>query len=70
MTVAAVREDYAYDLTLDAGFGQAQRVWQLWADPRQLERAWSGWPTAARHRRRRRLTPEDSRVGVAVAIQP
>ena len=46
MTVKAVRKD-ADNLTmaLDAEFdAPPERVWQLWADPRQLERWW-GPPT-------------------------
>ena len=46
MTVTAVRKDVnALTLTLDAEFDASpDRVWQLWADPRQLERWW-GPPT-------------------------
>ncbi len=46
MTVIAVRKDpEALSMTLDAEFDAApERVWQLWADPRQLERWW-GPPT-------------------------
>ncbi|MEX0629307.1 MAG: SRPBCC domain-containing protein [Chloroflexota bacterium] len=46
MTVTAVRKDTdALTMTLDAEFdAPADRVWQLWADPRQLERWW-GPPT-------------------------
>jgi uncharacterized protein YndB with AHSA1/START domain len=46
MTVTAVRKDpEALSLTLDAEFDATpERVWQLWADPRQLERWW-GPPT-------------------------
>jgi uncharacterized protein YndB with AHSA1/START domain len=46
MTVTAVRKDpAARTLVLEAEFdASAQRVWQLWADPRQLERWW-GPPT-------------------------
>ena len=42
MTVTAVRKDpEALTMTLDAEFDAApDRVWQLWADPRQLERWW------------------------------
>ena len=42
MTVTAVRKDpQALTMTLDAEFdASADRVWQLWADPRQLERWW------------------------------
>ncbi len=46
MTVTAVRKDpQALSLALDAEFDTSpERVWQLWADPRQLERWW-GPPT-------------------------
>jgi uncharacterized protein YndB with AHSA1/START domain/pimeloyl-ACP methyl ester carboxylesterase len=46
MTVAGVRKDpQALTLTVDAEFdAPPERVWQLWADPRQLERWW-GPPT-------------------------
>ena len=46
MTVTAVRKDLpALTLTVEAEFdASAHRVWQLWADPRQLERWW-GPPT-------------------------
>ena len=46
MTVTAVRKDpQRLTLTVEAEFGaSADRVWQLWADPRQLERWW-GPPT-------------------------
>jgi uncharacterized protein YndB with AHSA1/START domain len=46
MTVTAIRKDpAARTMTLDAEFdASAERVWQLWADPRQLERWW-GPPT-------------------------
>ena len=46
MTVTAVRKDpEALTMTLDAEFDATpDRVWQLWADPRQLERWW-GPPT-------------------------
>ena len=46
MTVIAVRKDpEALTMTLDAAFDVSpERVWQLWADPRQLERWW-GPPT-------------------------
>ena len=46
MTVTAVRKDPGnLSLTLDAEFDASpERVWQLWADPRQLERWW-GPPT-------------------------
>jgi uncharacterized protein YndB with AHSA1/START domain/pimeloyl-ACP methyl ester carboxylesterase len=46
MTVTAVRKDpQALTMTIDAEFdAPPERVWQLWADPRQLERWW-GPPT-------------------------
>lgn len=46
MTVTALRKDpEALTLTVDAEFDATpERVWQLWADPRQLERWW-GPPT-------------------------
>jgi uncharacterized protein YndB with AHSA1/START domain len=46
MTVTAVRKDIdALTMTIDAEFeASPERVWQLWADPRQLERWW-GPPT-------------------------
>jgi uncharacterized protein YndB with AHSA1/START domain len=46
MTVTAVREDpEKLTMTLDAAFdAPPERVWQVWADPRQLERWW-GPPT-------------------------
>jgi uncharacterized protein YndB with AHSA1/START domain len=46
MTVTAVRKDpRALTMTLEAEFdASAERVWQLWADPRQLEQWW-GPPT-------------------------
>jgi len=46
MTVTAVQKDpSALTMTLDAEFdAPPERVWQLWADPRQLERWW-GPPT-------------------------
>ena len=42
MTVTAVRKDpEALTMTVDAEFeAPPERVWQLWADPRQLERWW------------------------------
>jgi uncharacterized protein YndB with AHSA1/START domain len=42
MTVTAVRKDpERLTLTIEAEFdASAERVWQLWADPRQLERWW------------------------------
>ena len=46
MTVTAVRKDpEALTMTLEAEFDASpERIWQLWADPRQLERWW-GPPT-------------------------
>jgi uncharacterized protein YndB with AHSA1/START domain len=46
MTVTAVRKDpQSRTMTLEAEFDASpERVWQLWADPRQLERWW-GPPT-------------------------
>jgi uncharacterized protein YndB with AHSA1/START domain len=46
MTVTAVRKDaQALTMTVEAEFDASpERVWQLWADPRQLERWW-GPPT-------------------------
>jgi uncharacterized protein YndB with AHSA1/START domain len=46
MTVTAVHKDTeAHTMTLTAEFeATPERVWQLWADPRQLERWW-GPPT-------------------------
>jgi uncharacterized protein YndB with AHSA1/START domain len=46
MTVTAVHKDpKALTMTIDAEFDATpERVWQLWADPRQLERWW-GPPT-------------------------
>jgi uncharacterized protein YndB with AHSA1/START domain len=48
MTVTAVHKDpSARTMTLTAEFdASAERVWQLWADPRQLERWWGPptWP--------------------------
>ena len=46
MTVTAVQKDpQALTMTITAEFdASAERVWQLWADPRQLERWW-GPPT-------------------------
>ncbi len=46
MTVTAVRKDPdSLTMTVDAEFdAPPERVWQLWADPRQLERWW-GPPT-------------------------
>jgi len=59
MTVTAVRKDpAALTMTLDAEFDASpDRVWQLWADPRQLERWW-GPPTYPAT-----VTAHDLRVG-------
>ena len=59
MTVTAVRKDPAQrTLTLEADFeATPERVWQLWADPRQLERWW-GPPTYPAT-----VTSHDLRVG-------
>lgn len=58
MTVTAVRKDpAAHTMTLEAEFdASAQRVWQLWADPRQLERWW-GPPTYPATFTKHDLTP-------------
>ena len=58
MTVTAVRKDPdALTLTVDAEFdASADRVWQLWADPRQLERWW-GPPTYPATFTKHDLTP-------------
>jgi uncharacterized protein YndB with AHSA1/START domain len=42
MTVTAIHKDpHALSMTLDAEFDASpERVWQLWSDPRQLERWW------------------------------
>jgi uncharacterized protein YndB with AHSA1/START domain len=42
MTVTAVRKDpRSRTMTLEAEFDASpERIWQLWADPRQLERWW------------------------------
>jgi uncharacterized protein YndB with AHSA1/START domain len=59
MTVTAVRKDpESLTMTLDAEFDATpERVWQLWADPRQLERWWGppGYPAT--------FTAHDFRVG-------
>jgi uncharacterized protein YndB with AHSA1/START domain len=59
MTVTAVHKNpEALTMTLDAEFdATAERVWQLWADPRQLERWW-GPPTYPAT-----VTSHDFRVG-------
>ena len=46
MTVTAVRKDpHKLTLTVEAEFdASVERIWQLWADPRELERWW-GPPT-------------------------
>ena len=59
MTVTAVRTDpQTLSMTLEAEFDASpDRVWQLWADPRQLERWWGppGYPAT--------FTAHDFRVG-------
>jgi uncharacterized protein YndB with AHSA1/START domain len=59
VTVTAVQKDPgALTLTLTAEFNASpERVWQLWADPRQLERWWGppGYPAT--------FTAHDFRVG-------
>lgn len=49
MTITSVRTDpQALTLTIEAEFdAPPERVWQLWADPRQLERWWGppGYPS-------------------------
>ena len=47
MTVTAVRKDpKTLTMAIDAEFDASpERVWQLWADPRQLERWWGRRPT-------------------------
>ncbi|MGZ5383201.1 MAG: SRPBCC family protein [Acidimicrobiia bacterium] len=59
MTVIAIRNDpAARTMILEAEFdAPAERVWQLWADPRQLERWW-GPPTYPAT-----VTSHDMRVG-------
>jgi uncharacterized protein YndB with AHSA1/START domain len=59
MTVTAVTKDpKALTMTVVAEFGATpERVWQLWADPRQLERWW-GPPTYPAT-----VTAHDLRVG-------
>ena len=58
MTVTAVRKDpAARTMIVDAEFdAPADRVWQLWADPRQLERWW-GPPTYPATFTKHDLTP-------------
>ena len=58
MTVTAVRNDpQALTMTLEAEFDASpERVWQLWADPRQLERWW-GPPTYPATFTKHDLTP-------------
>jgi uncharacterized protein YndB with AHSA1/START domain len=59
MTVTAIRKDpERLSLTIDAEFeAPPDRVWQLWADPRQLERWWGppAYPAT--------FTAHDFRVG-------
>jgi uncharacterized protein YndB with AHSA1/START domain len=49
MTVTAVRKDpHSRTITLEAEFDASpERVWQLWSDPRQLERWWGPPPYPA-----------------------
>jgi uncharacterized protein YndB with AHSA1/START domain len=58
MTVTAVRKDpQTLSMTLTAEFDATpERVWQLWADPRQLERWW-GPPTYPATFTKHDLTP-------------
>ncbi|HEX5828865.1 MAG TPA: SRPBCC domain-containing protein [Candidatus Limnocylindrales bacterium] len=58
MTVTAVHKDpSALTMTLTAEFDATpERVWELWADPRQLERWW-GPPTYPSTFTRHELTP-------------
>ena len=58
MTVIAVRKDpRRLTLTIEAEFdAAAERVWQLWAEPRQLERWW-GPPTYSATVTRHELAP-------------
>ena len=58
MTVTAVHKDLdTLSMTLDAEFDASpERVWQLWADPRQLERWW-GPPTYPATFTKHDLTP-------------
>jgi uncharacterized protein YndB with AHSA1/START domain len=58
MTVTAVRKDpQTLTMTVEAEFNASpERVWQLWADPRQLERWW-GPPTYPATFTKHDLTP-------------
>jgi uncharacterized protein YndB with AHSA1/START domain len=58
MTVTAVHKDAdSLTMTIDAEFeASPERVWQLWADPRQLERWW-GPPTYPATFTKHELTP-------------
>ena len=58
MTVTAVRKDpQRLTLTIEAEFdASVERIWQLWADPRQLERWW-GPPTYPATFTKHDLTP-------------
>ncbi len=58
MTVTAVRKDpQTLTMTLEAEFDASpERVWQLWSDPRQLERWW-GPPTYPATFTRHELAP-------------
>jgi|RhiMetdeSRZDD1v2_1073273.scaffolds.fasta_scaffold942365_2 uncharacterized protein YndB with AHSA1/START domain len=68
MTVTAVRKDpERLTLTIEAEFeASAERVWQLWADPRQLERWW-GPPTYPATFTKHDLTP-GSRVAYQMTV--
>src|SRR5215471_5070449 len=61
MTVTAVRKDpQTLTMTLEAEFNASpERVWELWADPRQLERWW-GPPTYPATFEEHDLTPGGS----------
>ena len=58
MTVTAIDKDpQALTMTIDAEFdAPPERVWELWADPRQLERWW-GPPTYPATFTKHELTP-------------
>ena len=58
MTVTAVRKDpKRLTLTVEAEFdASVERIWQLWADPRKLERWW-GPPTYPATFTKHDLTP-------------
>ena len=52
MSVTSVDKDFeSLTLTLVADFdARTERVWQLWADPRQLERWWASQRSDGAHR--------------------